>query len=272
LSFIGDTDSVTVVTLADTDRTAIGDESAEYGLQLVVTGVNAAGDYSQIYQRILDARRISNKTVTISFWAKGSAALNLGAYLGQSFGSGGSPSANVVVAPTTFTLTTTWTRYQATVNMPSTAGKSFGTNLDSNTYLVMAMSSGSTNTALLGVGVQSGTWTVWGLQVEIGATATPLESRDIADELYRCQYFYALGKITWGGYLVSGSVDAGASLPRTMRTTPTVVLTAGFTINIASFSVVTSLITNQYVVAVGNLTTGNSATLLDVTYTASADL
>ncbi|MGD0109164.1 MAG: hypothetical protein ABSC06_34780, partial [Rhodopila sp.] len=50
LSFIGDTDSVTVVTLADTDRTAIGDESAEYGLQLVVTGVNAAGDYSQIYQ------------------------------------------------------------------------------------------------------------------------------------------------------------------------------------------------------------------------------
>ena len=269
MSVVGDSDLISLTGLSDTDRSAIGDESAQYALTAAITGVNSAANFSQIIQRILDARRTSNKTVTISFWAKASTSLNLGAYLFQGFGTGGSPSAAVVVAPTTFAVTTTWTRYQVAVAVPSTSGKTFGSNADSSLALAFGFSSGSTYASQVGVGVQSGTWMIWGVQLEIGSVATPLEARDAADELFRCQFFYAIGQIYWEGYAVSGAtILASAPPPRTMRIIPTLAITTNANTNISS----PAITANNQIIASSGTASATGTVVLNIVYTASADL
>jgi hypothetical protein len=133
----------------------------------------------------------------------------------------------------------------------------------------MAMSSGSTNTALLGVGVQSGTFTLWGTQLEIGSVATPIEARDVSDELFRCQYFYATGQIYWEGYAVSGAtILASAPPPRTMRTGPTMAIATNANTNISS----PAIAGNNQTIASSGTASATGTVVLNILYTASADL
>ncbi len=68
------TASVSIATLADADRTAIGDEAARYALQCVGTGTAGAGDYIIADQHDIEGvQRLSGKTVTVSFSAKATA-------------------------------------------------------------------------------------------------------------------------------------------------------------------------------------------------------
>src|SRR4029077_21284644 len=108
---------------SDTDRTPIGDETAQYAWQSVFTGGAGASDFEQVYQRMENVRRSGAKTVTLSFWAKAAVAgLKLGLEIVQGFGSGGSPSANTQTLAGVVTLTTTWARYTVTATLPSLAG------------------------------------------------------------------------------------------------------------------------------------------------------
>ena len=73
------------------------------------------------------------------------------------------------------------------------------------------------------IGVQSGTIQLWGVQLEIGSVATPLEKRDPEQELRQCQRFFQ-----WGLFAVTGScgnAGAGCSYVQPfvvqMRATPT---------------------------------------------------
>ena len=267
MSVVGDTFSASVISLPP--ATIVGDESAAASLQVVVTGGASAGNYTQIVQNTLDAKRTSNKTVTFSFWAKGSAALNVGVYLAQLFGTGGSPSTGVVIAPHTFAVTTTWTRYSCSFTVPSTSGETFGTNNDSSLVVGIGLSSGSTFASQLGVGVQSGTFDFWGLQLEIGSTVTALESRSTDDELLRCQYFYALGQIYVSGYGAAGAgIIASSTYPRTMRAIPTVAVTSSVYNNCNTFT----FQVNNWLIAAFGLVTAIGTYSLNITYNASADL
>jgi hypothetical protein len=267
MSVVGDTFSASVISLPP--ATIVGDESAAASLQVVVTGGASAGNYTQIVQNTLDAKRTSNKTVTFSFWAKGSAALNVGVYLAQLFGTGGSPSTGVVIAPHTFAVTTTWTRYSCSFTVPSTSGETFGTNNDSSLAVWIGLSSGSTFASQLGVGVQSGTFDFWGLQLEIGSTVTALESRSTDDELLRCQYFYALGQIYVSGYGAAGAgIIASSTYPRTMRAIPTVAVTSSVYNNCNTFT----FQVNNWLIAAFGLVTAIGTYSLNITYNASADL
>lgn len=192
-----DTQSVTVVALADADRTAIGDEAATSCLQGVFTGSATAGSQSAINQLIESVRRLAGKTVTISFWAKASVALSLVIDAAQVFGTGGSPSAQTQTNSAVLPVTTAWTRLTATLALPSAAGKTFGTTAGSDfTGLYLVYSSGSGGF----VPTQSGTIQLWGVQLEIGAQATPLDKRDPAMELELCQRFYQTIHVQAGGY------------------------------------------------------------------------
>jgi hypothetical protein len=205
--------------------TAIGDEAAMTVLAAFVTGNAGAAAYSFVSQPIEGVQRLANKTVTVSFWAWVSAGTpKVGVGLRQYFGTGGSPSAFVDINATPVTLTTTATRYSVTVPLASIAGKTVGTNGDSYTRLAFFLSSGAnTNTLAGGIGVQSGTFLFWGVQLEIGSVATPLEKLDPQQDLAKCQRFYQVINAEGFGYAVAGqSAGHTISLLVSMRATPTV--------------------------------------------------
>lgn len=266
-----DTDSVSLVQLTDAQRAQIGDEAAGWGLQNTFTGT-AGNSWSTLLQKIEGVRRLSGKTVTVSFWAVASLnGLQFGISAAQVFGSGGSPSANVAVAPQTVTLSTTFARYSVQLTFPSATGKTLGTNGDDRTALQLAYSAGSVNTATFGVGQQSGTITLWGLQLEIGNQATPLEKIDPQVDLANCQRFFVnFGQVLISGYNTSGSyMYASYTWPVTMRAVPTGTL-SGTTFSNTSQCAVNQIFATNLQLYTLISSTGPGYTLSNLT--ASADL
>jgi hypothetical protein len=274
IGVVTDTVSVTAHALVDADRTAVGDEAAINSLQNVFTGNAAAGAYNELLQFIEGVRRLSGKTITVSFWAKAAVGTpKLSINSSQSFGTGGSPSAGVSALTTglTVTLSTTWARYSVSYALPSAAGKTLGSNGNDNTSVEIGFSSGATNNAFFGnIGVQSGTVQLWGVQVEVGSVATPLEKLPPQMDLARCQRFYCTGQILGNGYMVAGGgISWPFSFPVTMRAVPAMAGVDQGSANITSPTFIPR--------GTGNAQTGGTATATGNTvffqvYTASADL
>jgi hypothetical protein len=273
LYFVTDTASVSQNAFSDASRAQIGDEAAAFAIGNTFTGNAAAGALTQINQSIENVRRLAGKTVTVSFWAAASATQHLGINIAQIFGTGGSPSGAVYALATgaNIALSTTWTRYTATIALPSISGLTLGTNNDHCTQLQFWMSSGATNNAHAGnIGVQSGSIYLWGVQLELGGTATPLEKLDPQQDLAKCQRFYALGTIR-----VTGSANAGGniignmqSFNTAMRATPTMV--TNFTTQANCTGAVAPL--DAYGFEPYATATAAGGVNLQGTFTASADL
>jgi hypothetical protein len=276
LAFGGGSTTASIIPLADSDRAQIGSEAATSALRNAYVGGAAAGDWNQIIQRIENVRRLANVTVTVSFWARViSGGTALGVTLSQIFGGGGGGSPNVNLLVGTATLTATWQRFSFQRVMPSVAGKTFGASAGTDfTQLALNCSSGSTNSAELGVGVQSGTVDIWGIQLEIAAPGqtqpTPLERIEYADDLRHCQRFYQIGSVYMNAYnLAGGNIGLSTPLPAMMRATPTIALNSpGY----ANASGATVLAPTQFnFVFSATATTSGSATA-SANFTASADL
>jgi hypothetical protein len=124
-----------------------------------------------------DVRVFAGQTVTLSFWAKGTAA-TIGCYLQQNFGSGG--SSVVQTASQSNTLTTSWQRFSFTVALPSISGKTIGTGSSLAVYF------GS------GTVLANTSWDIWGVQLEASNTATAFQTATgtIQGELAACQRYY----------------------------------------------------------------------------------
>lgn len=277
--------SDTIVALADADRAAIGDENAEFALQAVVGGTAGAGDFAIAAQQRIEAlQRLSGKTVLISFWAKANTGTpKVGIELIQNFGSGGSPSSQVTgIGSQGITLSTTWTRYTTTaIAVPSASGKTFGSTASTDyTAVNFWQSSGATNNSRSGsVGVQSYTFSVWGVQIEVvpsvATIATPLEKPDPRYELANCQRFYIADtrsqQIGYNSWAISAFSNLPNDFPVTMRVAPTVTpgSTSGNT-NVASTSAVGVGASGFAFQAVATATGGTAITFAG--YTATADL
>ena len=269
-----DTYSITQNILIDSARTSIGDEEAVYSLQNNFTGNAAAGSFSYLQQRIESVRRLANHTVTISFWAAcASGALKLGVNMLQNFGTGGSPAAPVqaLAVGATVTLSSTYTRFSVTLSVPSVIGKTFGTNPGSDYSVLQFFYSTSAGNAGAGnIGVQSGIIALWGVQLEIGTIATPLEKLGPRYDLSNCQRFYASPTFNYGGSITAGNVLAySLSLPVTMRAAPTIFSQFTSQVNLSSPGVNAVDNTIMRVSATG---IGTSAFNLTGAFTASADL
>lgn len=143
---------------------------------------NAAGvaRYVANEQYISDVRTLSNTTVKVSFYAKAASGTpKVGVNLTQYFGTGGSPSADVVQNGQAVTLTTSWARYSLTFTLPTIVGKTLGTNGNSATILRLWYSAGTNfNTPAGSIGLQTATIDITGVQVE-RTYLTPLEIRPI---------------------------------------------------------------------------------------------
>lgn len=164
-----------------------GYEATNY-LRTVISGQSATTDYAEINQRIEDVRTFAGQTVTLSLWAKADAAKNITFRLSQNFGSGGSATAHSVSS--VIPITTSWARYSYTVTLPSISGKTIG----SNSFLIAGVffSQGSAVAPATGLGLQSGTFEIWGVQLEAGSKATPFQTATGTKqgELAACQRYY----------------------------------------------------------------------------------
>jgi hypothetical protein len=265
-----DAATISAIVASDADRAAIGDEAAAVNLSIGVTGNASATAFSYMQQKIEKVQRLSGKTVTVSFWARTLTTLKLGVSFTQSFGTTGSPSAAVNTNGQAVQLTTSWARYSVTATVPSASGKTYGTDGNDYTALNLWLSSGANNASLAGsIGVQSGTIVLWGVQLEIGSLATPLEKPDPRYDLSNCQRFYSTGIIQYYGYSAGGiTVAASTALPVQMRAAPTVVPT--FTnVNVNGPGAVS--VAAGYVNAFGSPPAAGLFQLQSV-FTASADL
>jgi len=223
--------STSIIALADADKAAIGDDQARYALQMVCGGTAGAGDYALMSQRIENTRRLGNKTLTASFWARAtSGAPKVGVEGVQTWGAGGSPSASVTgIGSVPFTLSTAWARYSMTALWPSTAGKTYGTTLGTDfSVLNFWLSSGATfNSRAGGIGVQSYTLQLWGVQLENAPIASPLEKPDLALDWDHCLRFCCKLSINEEAS-AAGLMTTSFPFPQPMRATPTAtVLVAG---------------------------------------------
>jgi hypothetical protein len=276
-SITTDTVSITQASLSDADRSAIGDEEAVYGLQNVFTGNAATGAFNNLVQRMEGVRRFSNKTVILSFWAKAASGTpKLGFNLSQNFGSGGSTAVTALATGNTVTLSTTWTRYTTAIAVPSASGKTLGTAGTDYTAIQIWFSSGSANNAQAGnIGVQSGTITLWGMQLEIGSVATALAKADPRHDLSNCQRFYYTTRVVSGvsNQASGGNVFHGMLFPTTMRATPTLALASNASTNLSSVQVLaTGTNTPGAYFYVQGSATAAGATIFDLVMTATADL
>lgn len=198
-----------------------------YYCRVAVTSGGTASSFVNILQRIEDVRTFQGQTVTVSFWAKADATKPVCVGFVQNFGTGGSPSAKVEgIGATKLTLTTSWAKYTVTVSIPSITGKTLGS--DGNNYLTLVIwfeagSDYDSRTDTLGL--QSGTFDIAKVQVELGSNATTFEELPLATQFDLCLRYY--GNNGGVGYVLYGnSIDiealASLALPTPMRTIPTV--------------------------------------------------
>ena len=135
-----------------------------------------ADDGVGLIQPIENVRILSNKTVTLSFWAKADSNRTLYTRLDQSFGSGGSTDV-LGVDTKNHAITTSWQKFTHTVNIPSISGKLIG----SGDYLTLVMA--NPNNEIFSMDIAQ-------IQLEEGNVATNFELRHIRDEIALCQRYY----------------------------------------------------------------------------------
>ena len=226
-----DTSSITQAALTDADRSAAQDESAVIGMQNVFVGTPTGNAWQA--HRVEGVRSLGGKTVNVSFWAKATVGTpRIGVSAWQYFGSGGAPSAPVgIPIGITPALSGLLTRYSFSVALPSTSGKIVGNNSDDSTEFEFWYSNGANDPRAAGLGQQSGTVTIWGVKVEIGTAATPLEPYDAAAAMVQCQRFYRYVSNSIIYFNASGPSQAQVYTFEyaSMRARPTVVFSPAYT-------------------------------------------
>ena len=134
----------------------------DYFSRTVVTSVVGASNYCNKLHNIEDVKKLSDKNITFSFWAKADSAKNISIELVQDFGDGGSPSADVEgIGAQKIAITTSWAKYTVNVDMPSISGKTLGTDGNDHTKLLLWFDAGSDyNSRTDSLGQQSGTFDI----------------------------------------------------------------------------------------------------------------
>lgn len=179
--------------------------------------IAGAGDTFRILkQRIESVRTLTNKHLTVSFWAKADSSRTVYAAINQSFGTSGSPSSDVTSSSQAINLTTSWQQFILSFPVPSILSKTLGT--DNNDYLEIQL--------LLPI---NSTFTIDLAQTMVneGNEAAPhqLAGENISKELSLCQrYYYKSSTSFYVGAISASDPNPRVRLtnPTTMRVPPTV--------------------------------------------------
>lgn len=177
----------------------------------------------------------TNKSVTVSFWARSSIAnKKIGIRAVQNYGTGGSPTSAEVINGTNWTLTSSWTKYTHTFTTNTLTGKTFGTANDDSFQIFLTYMWGSTRQSQYGASsaetyVGSGTIDIAQVQLCAGSVALPFSPKSFNDELRACQRYcqrinYSEIYDPIGIYCPGRSttlIDIGIITPVRMRVKPT---------------------------------------------------
>ena len=181
--------------------------------------ISSSSDYTGLIQRIEDVTKVKSGTVTLSFWAKGTAPVG-GLYLfcTQDFGTSGSADVDISGILITSTLTSSWVKYETQVTIPSVDGKT----INAGSFFSLAIMQG-TNTSSTAYDLN-----ITGVQLEVGDTATPFEHRSYGEELAKCQRYYYRDNIASNDHVLSTQSNWNTThffgpyyMPVTMRANPT---------------------------------------------------
>lgn len=169
-----------------------GRREARYYARTVVTGGSAAGGFCLMLQRIEGVHSLAGKQATVSFWARADATRDIAVEFIQQFGSGGSPSSTVLIAPQKVTaFSFGFQKFELTIDIPSISGKTLGTNGNDFLAINFWFSAGSDfNDRTLSIGNQSGTFEIAQVQVEEGDRATEFELLHPSEILSQCQRYF----------------------------------------------------------------------------------
>lgn len=142
-----------------------------YFMRHVVVSAAGAANYVRMEQGIESVRTFAGSNVVLSFYAKADASRNISVSLTQYFGSGGSPSANVVgIGATKCALGTGWLKYTVPMTLPSIAGKTVGTTHDGCVWLYFWYDAGSSfDSETVTLGQQSGTFDIARVRMCLGS-------------------------------------------------------------------------------------------------------
>lgn len=145
-----------------------------------IQATSASGQtYSTFNHKIEGVETFAGMKITLSLWAKSDVSRSISIQINQYFGSGGSPSASVVIPAQTINLTTSWAKYVITYNIPSINGKTKGTG--GNDYLNVQMNI-PINTAF--------TFDIAQVQINAGLTALPFMPKTFSQELQDCLRYF----------------------------------------------------------------------------------
>jgi hypothetical protein len=175
-------------------QTSVSNEPI-YFHRTTVSSVVGSTNNAVLRQRIEGVRTLAGKTVTLSFWAKADSNKNLSVEFAQNFGTGGTPTSQIVsIGVRKLSLNNTWQKFTITTNIP-TLNSNQVLGIDNNNYLncLFWFDSGSSlNNRNDSLGHQSGTFDIAQVQLEEGPAATPFEQRPIGLELSLCQRYYEI--------------------------------------------------------------------------------
>jgi len=153
----------------------------KYFMEVTLTNAGTATTQS-ISQRVERVNTFAGETITLSAWVRndgaGTGVNTLTARAIQNFGTGGSPSTAVTTTLGTASVTGSWVRLHVHATLPSISGKTIGSNGDD--YLEIKFD----------LGIQTGRFWLYGVQLEQNSTQTALERRPIQQELALCHRYF----------------------------------------------------------------------------------
>jgi hypothetical protein len=172
---------------------------------LRVTFTTGATEKARVFQRIENVKLLANKTVTLGFWTKATAAFAMDTSIRLNFGPTPTFSAEQIVDTTSISVGTSWTRQEISFAIPSIAGKTVAA--DNITYTEVCFEFPISTTSIVEFAH---------VQLEEGPTATPFEPSPIELTTLRClRYFEKCSTIL---HNVTGSTNANWKIPFSYKT------------------------------------------------------
>ena len=224
------------------DEFATFDDFAQYGSRTAVTSVTGASNYKRKVFRFENVRRYSGRKCVFSFEGRATAADKPVAIEAvQSFGTGGSPSADVTaISPQIVTLGTVFAKKSVILDLPSISGKTLGTSENSYLDVIVWYDAGSSLASrTANLGQQSGTFDIAQVKLELGSVATPFVAPDPQQELARVNRYYSRTYCTLRSWASGASqfFENSVYFQTSMRAIPSVSLVAqGARLNATSIS------------------------------------
>jgi hypothetical protein len=163
--------------------TALGTVDSTNYLRAVTASTVGASATVYSSQKIENIKQFHNKSITVSFMVKASAALTFQLRRQYNYGSGG--SSEEYTGFTDVSVTTGWTKFTTTFSAVDFSGKTIGANNFFGILFYWSTNQGTDQR-------NDATIEITNVQLETGSVATDFEHKTYADELAACQRYYEI--------------------------------------------------------------------------------